>query len=162
MLATFAHAEDTAEPTQEVYIAPIDISIQTARLLPQYTLREEIYGVQQLHDELVGRNRYEGMFDDLEFKSQPNRGEITVYWLLQALDVYTTLEAVDFACVTEVNPLLPKKPTFEQLVLLKMIPHIFWDLEDLESHDLATVNAITGLAVANNSYVTSKAKKICP
>ena len=162
MLATFAHAEDTAEPTQEVYIAPIDISIQTARLLPQYTLREEIYGVQQLHDELVGRRPYEGMFDDVEFKEPATGADITVYWLLQALDVYTTLEATGYRCVVEVNPLLPTKPTFEEIVLLKMIPHLFWDIEDMQAVDLATVNAITGLIVANNVDVASRAKKICP
>jgi len=162
MLATFAHAEEETTPEQEVYIAPIDISIQTARLIPQYTLREEIYGVQNLHDELVGRDPYKGMFDDLEFKESATNADITVFWLLQALDVYTTLEATQYRCVTEANPLLPKKPTFEQLVLLKMIPHIFWDPQDLRTHEIESLNALTGLVVANNTYVISKAKKICP
>ena len=162
MLATFAVAEEEATAEQDVYIAPIDISIQTARLIPQYTLREEIYGVQNLHDELIGRDRYAGMFDDLEFKQTATNADITVFWLLQALDVYTTLEATQYRCVTEANPLLPKKPTFEQLVLLKMIPHIFWDPQDLYTHEIESLNAITGLVVANNTYVISKAKKICP
>ena len=162
MLATFAVAEEEATAEQDVYIAPIDISIQTARLVPQYTLREEIYGVQNLHDELIGRNRYAGMFDDLEFKETATTADITVFWLLQALDVYTTLEATQYRCVTEANPLLPKKPTFEQLILLKMIPHIFWDPQDLYAHEIESLNAITGLVVANNTYVISKAKKICP
>jgi len=162
-LATFATAETpTSEPDSEVYIAPPDINLTTARLLPQYTLREEIYGVQTLHDELVGRKPYEGMFDDVEFKEPATGADITVFWLLQALDVYTTLEATGYRCVVEVNPLLPTKPTFEEIVLLKMVPHLFWDIEDMQAVDLATVNAITGLIVANNVDVASSAKKMCP
>ena len=102
------------------------------------------------------------MFDDVEFKEPATGADITVYWLLQALDVYTTLEATGYRCVVEVNPLLPTKPTFEEIVLLKMVPHLFWDIEDMQAVDLATVNAITGLIVANNVDVASRAKKICP
>jgi hypothetical protein len=39
---------------------------------------------------------------------------------------------------------------------------LFWDIEDMQAVDLATVNAITGLIVANNVDVSSRAKRICP
>jgi len=39
---------------------------------------------------------------------------------------------------------------------------LFWDIEDMQAVDLATVNAITGLIVANNVDVASSAKRICP
>ena len=50
--------------------------------------------------------------------------EIIIYWTLTVLDVYTTHEGLKDPNVYELNPLLGKRPSLAQLILLKSISSI--------------------------------------
>lgn len=50
----------------------------------------------------------------------PAINQETVFWILQVVDVVTTAEGVKYSCITEANPLLPKKPDYEDLIVHKL------------------------------------------
>ena len=56
-----------------------------------------------------------------DYKEPPTKNQMIVFWTLNALDVYTTYNGVKKPNVYEVNPLLPKKPELEELLLQKAI-----------------------------------------
>lgn len=90
----------------------------------------------------------------------------TTFVTLQLLDVYTTTRGIKYDCVRELNPLLPKKPTIEQMVFLKasiIIPtyttvHNAVTITDL---DLMAPIILTGAVVINNFNVEKNAKNKC-
>ena len=88
-----------------------------------------------------------------------------LFYTLQILDIYSTDRAMQYSCVREVNPLLGKSPTAEELVLLKVIllgPTLYYaykyDVITTEA-DLVTSNYLMTAVVANNFDVYSQAKK---
>ena len=104
--------------------------------------------------------------DQFNFRGDPaNRWHWATFWTLQALDVYTTDRGMNYDCVYEVNPLLPKKPSLERLVLHKSITLIpFKNIADVlqpSDAELFLSTALTGLVVINNFKVIDRAKQNC-
>lgn len=54
--------------------------------------------------------------------NKPTRCQLTLFWTLNALDVWTTHRALK-SCPNcrETNPLLPDRPRLEELILLKVV-----------------------------------------
>ena len=57
----------------------------------------------------------EFFFNVGDYKEPPTKNQMIVFWTLNALDVYTTVEGIKKPSVYEKNPLLPKKPKLEEL-----------------------------------------------
>jgi len=56
-----------------------------------------------------------------DYKEPPSKAQMITFWTLNALDVYTTYNGVKKPNVYELNPILPKKPELEELLLQKAI-----------------------------------------
>ena len=63
----------------------------------------------------------EFIFNFGDYKEPPTKNQMIAFWTLNALDVYTTYNGVKKPNVYEVNPILPKKPELEELLLQKAI-----------------------------------------
>ena len=63
----------------------------------------------------------EFIFNFGDYKEPPTKNQMITFWTLNALDVYTTYNGVKKPNVYEVNPILPKKPGLEELLLQKAI-----------------------------------------
>ena len=75
--------------------------------------------------------------------------EIIIYWTLNVLDVYTTHEGLKDPNAYELNPLLGKRPSLAQLILLKSIGSIII-LNTYTKEDMYYMNLILFAAVDNN------------
>ena len=155
------------------HIPPIDVRIELARLNPQYVLSHGL-DIQQIQKDgvliqdyqIAERNR--NPFYGLNFKEPLEPRHISLFVLMNLLDVYTTMEGSSYPCVVEVNPLLPHKPSLEELLLLKSL--VGWLLLDHNLDgaidadvDLIEANTyVTGIAVANNYDVIDRAMQTCP
>lgn len=57
----------------------------------------------------------------VEYEEPPTKAQFITFWTLNALDVYTTYQGVKNKNVVETNPLFPKKPSIEELIVGKII-----------------------------------------
>ena len=78
--------------------------------------------------------------------------EIIIYWTLNVLDVYTTHEGLKDPNVYELNPLLGKRPSLAQLILLKSISSVII-LNTYTKEDMYYMNLILFAAVDNNYQI---------
>lgn len=90
----------------------------------------------------------------------------SVFYALQVLDVYSTDKALQYDCVEEVNPILGKIPTANDIIALKVValaPALYFtnNHEVITDKDLAQANYIMTAVVANNFGVLSDAKHKC-
>ena len=156
LLTSVAQSSDT---DSEVYIPPIDIRLELAQLSPLYDVSQELrpwQDTQPLIDDYAQQN----MLPPFEFNEPPKRGLVTVFYLLQALDVYSTYYATSkFKCVREVNPLLPDKPSVEQMMLLKLLPVVA--VQNSSQEELEAAVGMYTVVLANNYDVIQSAKKTC-
>ena len=88
-----------------------------------------------------------------------------LFYVLQGLDVYTTDRALQYSCVEEVNPILGKSPTVNDVIRLKVFllaPALWYTnkYETITDEDLAGTNFMMTAVVANNFDVYSQAKKL--
>ncbi|MDA8915650.1 hypothetical protein N9I01_00325 [bacterium] len=87
----------------------------------------------------------------------------TLFYTLQVLDVYTTSRALEYNCIKEVNPILGKSPTVDDIIKLKVLlfaPSI-WHANKYEpwsNEDIAGANYLMVAVVANNFDVWNEAK----
>ena len=89
----------------------------------------------------------------------------SVFYALQVLDVYTTERALQYNCVEEVNPILGKSPTVNDIIRLKVLllaPALWYtnEYETITDEDLAGANYMMTAVVANNFDVWSDAKHL--
>jgi hypothetical protein len=102
---------------------------------------------------------------DLDFTfERADNVQWTIFFTLQLLDVYTTKEALKFDCVEELNPLLGKRPSTEEIIFLKLIllgPALYSQWRDIQNNDLYAPNFIMAHVIANNYDVLSEAKNNC-
>lgn len=158
--------EPAPEPEDDIYIPPPDVRHTFNSLDPLYTIQQDRT---PLSDELyIGVDWYntgKPILPEFEFKEPASKGHITIYYLLQALDVYSTIYATTrFECVEEQNPLLPAKPSIEQMLLLKLLPlyALHSDINTVSDQELAQATGVMGIVVANNYEVIRSARKTCP
>lgn len=90
----------------------------------------------------------------------------TVFTALQLLDVYSTVEAVKYDCIEEMNPLLSKKPDTTEIVSLKlllMVPALKIRNQSyiITDKELRVANYYMSTIVANNFRVWDQAKTRC-
>ena len=137
--------EPVQDAVEQPWVAPIDIQLEVARLNPHYTLREDLYGVQKLHDHLVGQTR-ETMFEELGLDRFELTSNVTVYYLLDALD--------QTACIQ-----LPDAASFEQMFLVTLLPTYQLSLEERRRRDANRIGAVTG---ENTLYVIDQVRDRCP
>lgn len=102
---------------------------------------------------------------DLDFTFEPaDNLQWTIFFTLQILDVYTTKEALKYDCVEELNPLLSKRPSTNEIIMLKLIllgPTLYSQWRDIENKELYAPNFIMAGAIANNYDVLSSARSKC-
>ena len=170
------HLTDTV-PTvvvpKEPYIPPVDVRIELAQLNPQYRLEQQLDLAQiELDGALIQdyreNARKNNPFYGLTIKEPLEPRHISMFVLMNLLDVYTTMEGSSYPCVVEINPLLPAKPSLEELLLLKSL--LGWIILDQNLDgtidaglDVVEANTwITGIAVANNLDVINRAIRTCP
>lgn len=71
-----------------------------------------------------------------------------------------------YSCAYEANPLLPKKPHLDRLLLHKMIflypSYEIWRMDGWTKNEAQWFNMIGAIVVANNYDVIQRVKKICP
>lgn len=85
-----------------------------------------------------------------DYQDPPTRAQKTVFWTLNALDVWTTHRALkDCPNCKEMNPLLPDRPRLEELLLQKAIVGglIHWQSS---SDYMRGINIGLTFAVVNN------------
>ena len=86
-----------------------------------------------------------------DYKEPPTKAQMVTFWTLNALDVYTTHEGMR-KCSTckEQNPLLPKRPKLEELLLQKAIVAGF--ISKNSSKNFITAMNISLTFVVINNY----------
>ena len=89
----------------------------------------------------------------------------SMFYALQVLDVYTTERALQYSCVEEVNPILGKSPTVNDVIRLKVFllaPALWYTnkYDTITDEDLAGANYMMTAVVANNFDVWSDAKHL--
>ena len=127
--------------------------------------REVIDSVLEKHTMPINDHRPQIDLNLPPFIEPATKLQWALFYTLQILDIYSTDRAMQYSCVREVNPLLGKSPTAEELVLLKVIllgPTLYYaykyDVITTEA-DLVTSNYLMTAVVANNFDVYSQAKK---
>ena len=98
-------------------------------------------------------------------QESPHDYVMYAFWALQVADVWTTNRGMDYSCVYEMNPLLPKVPHFDRLVIHKVVflhPFYILDNEDLLTNDDMKWPLVFSLYVVhNNLKVIKRAKHRC-
>jgi len=99
----------------------------------------------------------------LQYTHQPDISkQIWFTWyLVNVLDVYSTIQGLKYSCITEANPTLPKVPHRDHLIIHKTLllstvfnPYInYWG-----DTQINMLNFSIGLAVINNTKLTNEAK----
>ena len=84
--------------------------------------------------------------------TEPTKEQIRLFYILNILDLATTIHGLKDPYVKESNPLLPDKPSVEELVLHKIIlaPLI---QQNFNSAQMDVVNGALGYAVIGNIIV---------
>ena len=92
----------------------------------------------------------EFFFNFGDYKEPPTKNQIIVFWTLNALDVYTTVEGLrKCSSCTEQNPLLSEKPTLEEMLLQKAIVAGFISKHSSKNY-ITAMNVSLTYAVINN------------
>ena len=90
---------------------------------------------------------------------------MAVYYALHIADVWTTQRGMDYDCVFEANPLLPKVPHLDRLLIHKTIflsPVWMLDREKvLRNEDITFPLLMTAYVVHHNLKVIDSASKRC-
>ena len=87
------------------------------------------------------------------------------FWLLQIADVWTTHHGLKYDCVYEANPLLPRIPHTDRLLIHKII--FLSPFDTLYDEGLLTYENmifpifLTSYVVHNNLKVRERAKRLC-
>ena len=105
----------------------------------------------------------------LEFRSQRKPATKAMWFAfttLQLLDVYTTERGMRYDCVKELNPLLPERPSIQDMIILKtfILYPTYYTINQavtITNQDLIAPSIITGAVVLNNQYVNRRASKNC-
>jgi hypothetical protein len=91
----------------------------------------------------------EFLFNVGDYNEPPTKNQIILFWTLNALDVYTTIEGTKKPDVYEKNFLLPKKPKLEELLLHKAIVAGFISKNSSKKY-MTGINITLTLVVINN------------
>jgi hypothetical protein len=94
------------------------------------------------------------------------RAQWALFWTWQVLDVYTTLLALEYDCIEEVNPLLPRRPNAADIILLKsalLLPMAYQQRNTrIPPDEFHSINYIMTYVIVNNIDQYNTAKSQCP
>lgn len=168
-LDTPATDSPTVEPPRnQPYTPPVDVRLELARLNPQYVLQESLDFDRISRDgELIAASeqqaRLRNPFYGLELREPLEPKHISLFVLMNLLDVYTTMEGTTYPCVREANPLLPAQPSLEEVLLLKSLASwLAISHRETNPQVIKEVTFITSIAVINNYDVIQRAMDTCP
>jgi len=89
----------------------------------------------------------------------------TAFAMINVADIASTYEGLKYSCVSEVNPLLTKKPSLERLILHKistiyLLYHEYpeWANYTVRQQDIETMFWLLNFVVYNNHDVVQYAK----
>ena len=104
-------------------------------------------------------------FSDLEFHETGLTTEEFNFYLIHALDVYSTVKGLKWDCIYEQNPLLPNNPSTAGLIafkvgMLSLIKSIYGEDPAWDTF-MKTSTYATGRVVLSNFDITSEARKNC-
>ena len=88
---------------------------------------------------------------DLPFKEPITKGEYVLYGIAQALDLHSTYKATPYPCLAEGNPLLPKKPSIEDLIIFDTV-HNYLVLKYVDDSDTLALHTGLTFTIAYNNY----------
>jgi len=88
-----------------------------------------------------------------DYKEPPTKNQIIFFWTINVLDVYTTYEGLKNPNISEVNPLLGKKPNLDNLLIQKAIVAGFISKNSNKNY-ITFLNVGLTLAVINNYNIT--------
>ena len=91
----------------------------------------------------------EFIFNFGDYNEPPTKNQMIIFWTLNALDVYTTYNGVKKPNVHELNPILPKKPELEELLLQKTIVAGFFSQNSSKNY-MRFLNISLTLVVIHN------------
>ena len=94
----------------------------------------------------------EFIFNFGDYKESPTKNQMITFWTLNALDVYTTYNGVKKPNVYELNPILPKKPELEELLLQKTIVAGFFSQNSSKNY-MRFLNISLTLVVIHNYQI---------
>jgi len=101
----------------------------------------------------------------LQFSEPVKREYIYAFYFLQLADVWTTNEGMKYDCVYEANPLLPKVPHFDRLLIHKAFflrPFQHLDSMNLiRNEDMVFPLIFSAYVVNNNLRVIDQAQRRC-
>ena len=93
---------------------------------------------------------------------EPDKTDIYVWYILNALDVYTTYDGLRSSDdIMELNPLLGERPSLSRILAFKYIANYYIDPHQLNYDDprlLKELNLVLSLVVLNNRYVKNTIK----
>ena len=110
----------------------------------------------------------------IQFKSEFLQPADWYWWvgltLVNIADIDSTHKAMEYSCVYEANPLLPKRPSLERLVVHKAITlypiyHPDYNKYTVTNKDLKWATAFVGLVAYHNYKTIKKVQKypdLCP
>ena len=88
---------------------------------------------------------------DLPFKEPITKGEYVLYGIAQALDLHSTYKATPYPCLAEGNPLLPKKPSIQDLIIFDTV-HNYLVLKYVDDSDTLALHTGLTFTIAYNNY----------
>ncbi len=105
----------------------------------------------------------------LEFSphfDEPSKGQWTLFYTLQILDIYTTYRGLKYDCVKELNPIVGEQPSVKRMFFTKvalLTPAMQYDMknDNLSEKSFNQMNFMMGIVVASNYDVLQGAKKYC-
>ena len=92
-------------------------------------------------------------------QSDVNNYYWATFYLLNVLDVYSSLKGLEYSCVVEVNPLLPERPHKDHLILHKAItvPAIF-NSRTFDNDEVMLMNIFMTHVIIENYKVIEEVK----
>ena len=88
---------------------------------------------------------------ELPFHEPITKGEYVLYGIAQALDLHSTYKATPYPCLVESNPLLPKKPSIHELIILDTV-HNYLVLKYVDDRDTLALHTGLTFTIAYNNY----------
>ena len=93
--------------------------------------------------------------------SDNSKYEWTAFYIVQALDIHSTVKGLKYSCIYESNPTLPRIPHRDRLILHKsLLMATIFRQKNWEPEEVRPLTYLTSLAVINNHRITNKAT--CP
>ena len=87
----------------------------------------------------------------LPFHEPITKGEYVLYGIAQALDLHSTYKATPYPCLAESNPLLPKKPSIQDLIIFDTV-HNYLVLKYVDDRDTLALHTGLTFTIAYNNY----------